>query len=166
MLEFLTSKIAMMIAAIIILVSVLGIFTMIREDGKDLELRDVTDTISKSINNINSINGETNELITFQKGRDGIYLHPEIDGKSYEIILTQKKVMVRQGEEVFIEEFLTPVHLWKPVRNVYNLTEIQDMDEGNPQLNLMSEEDIVIERKLINIQGENGYMTFVYLLRG
>lgn len=166
MLEFLTSKIAMMMAAMIILISVMGIFTMIREDAEDLELRDVTDSISQSINDINSINGDTKELLTFQKGKDGIYLRPEIGGKDYEIILTQKKVMVRQDEEVFIEEFITSIHLWEPVNNVYNMTEIQDMDAGNPQLNFMSGEDFVIERKLINLQGENGYMTFVYLLHG
>lgn len=164
-LEFLTSKMAMMIAAIIILTSVLAVFTMMREDANDLKLRNCADTISSSINSMNSINGETRELITFQKGKEGIYLEPEVDGRGYEIRITRYKVMIKQEDNVFIEQFITAVHLWEPEKTAYDLMEFQDNDDRNPQLNIISKEDIVIERKLINLQGENGYMTFVYRLQ-
>jgi hypothetical protein len=148
MLEFLTSKMAMMI-----------------EDANDLKLRNCADTISSSINSMNSINGETRELITFQKGKEGIYLEPEVDGRGYEIRITRYKVMIKQEDNVFIEQFITAVHLWEPEKTAYDLMEFQDNDDRNPQLNIISKEDIVIERKLINLQGENGYMTFVYRLQ-
>jgi hypothetical protein len=165
-LDFLTSRIAMMVAAVIILTSVLAVFTMIREDGRELELRNTADTISGSINEINSINGETREFITFRKGKEGVYLEPEINGKSYGITLTRNKVMIRQDDIVFIEDLMGSIHLWEPEKTSYDLAEIEEKDRGNPQMNLNAHDDYIIEKKMINLQGENGYMTFVYMLKG
>ncbi len=166
MLEFITSKIAMMMAAIIILTSVLAVFTLIREDANDIQLRNYADTISDIINDINSINGETKEIITFQKGGEGIYLEPEIDGKGYEIKIYQNRVLVRQEDASFIERFIGQVHLWEPERTAYDLNEIQDRDRENHQLKFISGKDLIIDRRLMEKEGENGYMTFVYLIDG
>ncbi len=166
MLEFITSKIAMMMAAIIILTSILAVFTLVREDADDLRLRNHAETISDAISNMNAINGETKEIITFQKGVDGIYLKPEIDGNEYEIKIYQNRVMVRNEDASFIEKFMGQVHLWEPEGTAYDPNEIQDKDKENLQLSFISNEDIVIDRRLIEVEGENGYMTFVYLLNG
>jgi hypothetical protein len=166
MLEFITSKIAMMMAAIIILTSVLAVFTMIREDAEDLKLRNTADSISDTISNINSINGETKEIITFDKDMEGIYLEPEIDGKEYEIKIYQNRVMVRQDDDIFIEKFVGKIHLWEPEDTTYDQNEIQDQDEENHKLSFLSHENLIIDRRLIELEGENGYMTFVYLLHG
>jgi hypothetical protein len=163
-LDLLTSKIAMMVAAIIILTTVLGIFTMQREDAKGLELKNIAEKISNSINSINSINGETQESLTFQKEEEGIFLEPEIDGKGYDIILTQNKVLIRQNDHVFIENFVTPIHVWDPEKTAYNSTQILNKDKENTRLEFTSGEDFVILRKMVELDGEKGYMTFVYLL--
>ena len=47
---------------------------------------------------------------------------------------------------------------------VYNFTYLQNKDEENTKLDFTSGVDFIIHRKLIEIDGEKGYMTFVYLL--
>jgi hypothetical protein len=166
LLDFITSKIVMMIAAIIILTSVLGIFAMQREDAKELELRNITDKISGTVNNINTVLGETKETITFTKGEDGIFLNPKVEGKTYEIIITRYEVIVKQEGKIFLSDFVVNIHLWEPENIAYNLTHLQNKDEENTKLDFTSGEDFIIHRKLIEIDGEKGYTTFVYLSRG
>jgi hypothetical protein len=165
-LELLTSKIAMMVAAIVILTSVLGIFSMQREDTKELELRNITDKITVTINNMNTIMGETKEIITFKEGEDGIFLKPKVDGKTYEITITRYEVIVRQDAKTFLRNFIEDIHLWVPEKTEYNSTQIQDINKENMKLDFISGADFVIQRKLIEIDGEKGYMTFVNLVRG
>ena len=163
MLDFITSKIAMMIAAIIILTSALGIYALQREQTKDLKLNNIADKIAGAIENINTLQGETKVNITFDKGKEGIYIDPTVNGKNYEILISQYKIMITQEERRAISNFVIQIHLWLPLSNAYNLTEIEDIDESNRTLEFLSGEDFKIQRKLVEINGENEYRTFVYM---
>jgi hypothetical protein len=162
LLDFITSKIAMMVAAVVILTSVLGIFAWQREDSKDIELRNIADEISGSINEINSISGETKINITFEKSNDGIYLNPRVDGKAYKIIISQNEVIVRQNERLFLRNFINAVHIWEPDSEAYEKDEIKEKDRKSPEIELKSEENFQIYRKLVNSGEGKEYMTFVY----
>lgn len=166
MLDLLTSKIAMMVAAVVILTSVLGIFSMQMEDAKELELRNVADRISGTMDNMNTVKGETKEAITFEEGEDGVYIKPKVDGKTYEITLTRYEVIVRQEGKTFLRNFIEDIHLWIPEKFAYDSKELQNIDENNWKLNFTSGDGFTIHRKLIEIDGEKSYMTFVYLSQG
>jgi pectate lyase len=161
-LEFVTSKIAMMVAATIILVSVLGIFSMQREDAKDLELRNIADEISGTINEVNAISGETRINMSYEKSIDGIYLDPEVDGKEYEIIITRNEVIVRQKDRMFLRSFIESIHVWKPDSEFYDSIEITQKDNKNAKMELRSGEDFQIFRRLIESEKGKEYMTFIY----
>lgn len=163
MLDFVTSKIAMMIAAIVILTSVIGIYALQRGQTKDLELRNISDKIAEAIGNINNLQGETKINVTFDRGEEGICIEPTVNGKNYEILISQYKVMITQEKRRAISNFVVSIHLWVPLSNAYNTTQIEDNDETNKTLGLVSGEDFKIERKLVEISGENDYRTFVYM---
>ncbi len=163
MLDFITSKMAMMIAAIIILTSALGIYALQREQTKDLELNNIADKIAGAIENINTLQGETKVNVTFDIGKEGIYIDPMVNGKDYEILISQYKIMITQEERRAISNFVIQIHLWPPLSNAYNLTEIEYIDESNRTLEFLSGEDFKIQRKLLEINGENEYRTFVYM---
>ena len=162
-LDFVTSKIAMMIAAIVILTSVIGIYALQREQTKDLELGNIADKIAGAIDNINNLQGETKVNVTFDKGKEGIYIEPTVNGKNYEILISQYKIIITQEKRRSISNFVISIHLWPPLSNAYNLTEIEDIDGMNRTLEFVSGEDFKIERKLVEISGENDYRTFVYM---
>ena len=163
MLDFVTSKIAMMIAAIVILTSVIGIYALQREQTKDLELWNIADKIAGAIDNINNLQGETKVNVTFDIGKEGIYIEPTVNGKNYEILISQYKVIITQEKRRSISNLVISMHLWAPLSNAYNLTQIEDIDEVNRTLEFVSGEDFKIERKLVEISGENEYRTFVYM---
>ena len=163
MLEFVISKMAMMIAAIIILSSVLGIYTLQREQAKDLELRNIADKIADAIDDLNSLQGETKVNVTFERGKEGVYVKPSVKGKNYEIMIAQYKVMISQNHKRSISNLMGPTHSWEPLSNSYTLTQIEEIDGTNRTLELKSGKDFKIERKLIEISGENEYRTFVYV---
>lgn len=163
MLDFITSKMAMMIAAIIILTSALGIYALQREQTKDLELNNIADKIAGAIENINTLQGETKVNVTFDIGKEGIYIDPTVNGKDYEILISQYKIMITQMERRAISNFVTQIHLWPPLSNTYNLTEIENIDDSNRTLEFLSGDDFKIQRKLLEINGENEYRTFVYM---
>lgn len=163
MLEFITSKIAMMIAAIIILTSVIGVYALQREQAKDLELQNIADKITGAIDNVNTIQGETKINVTFDRGEEGVYVKPLVNGKNYEIMITNYKVIITQSSRRATSNFLGSIHLWAPLSYSYNLTQIKDNDKANRTLEFVSGDDFKIERKSMQINGENEYGTFVYI---
>ncbi len=163
MFDLLTSKLAMMIAAIVILTSVLGIFAYQREQAKDLELRNIADKISKAIDEYNTLLGESKVNVTFHREEDGIYVKPKVDGKNYDILITKYKVIISQEARRFYSNFARPIHLWVPKSSAYNQTEIQECDSEFKILQLVSGPNFKIERKLLEISSEREYETFVYV---
>jgi len=163
MLELVTSKIAMMMAAIIILASVLGIYAIQRNQAIELELKNIADKISGTIKNLNDLQGETKVIVAFDEGDGDVYVKPYIDGKRYEIMITSNKVFITQDDRHYISDFTGLIHLWVPLSNTYNQTQIQYLDDENRKLEFESGQDFEIERKFVEIGGEDKYMTFVYL---
>lgn len=153
----------MMIAAIIILTSVLGIYAYQREQAKDLELRNIADKISGAIDEYNTLSGESKVNVTFDRDKDGIYVQPKVDGKSYDILITKYKVIVSQESRRFFSNFVVPIHLWIPQLSSYNQTQIEECDSEFKTLQLVSGDNFKIERKLLKISSEREYETFVYV---
>jgi hypothetical protein len=153
----------MMIAAIVILTSVIGIFAYQREQVKDLELRNIADKISKAIDEYNTLLGESKVNVTFDREEDGIYVQPKVDGKNYDILITKYKVIISQGARRFYSNFAGSIHLWIPQGSSYNHTEIQECDSEFKILQLVSGPNFKIERKLLEVDSEKEYGTFVYV---
>lgn len=163
MFDLLTSKLAMMIAAIVILTSVLGIYAYQREQAKDLELRNIADRISGAIDEYNTLLGESKVNVTFEREEDGIYVQPKVNGENYDILITKYKVIISQEARRFYSNFAGSIHLWIPQSDSYNQTEIEDCDSEFKMLELVSGDTFKIERKLLEIDSEREYGTFVYV---
>jgi hypothetical protein len=153
----------MMIAAIVILTSVLGIFAYQREQAKDLELRNIADKISQAIDDYYTLLGESIVNVTFDREEDGIYIQPIVDGENYDILITKYKVIISQESRRFYSNFAGSIHLWIPQTNSYNQTEIAECDSEYKILELVSGDNFKIERKLLEISNEREYGTFVYV---
>ncbi|UCG68133.1 MAG: hypothetical protein JSV09_09920 [Thermoplasmata archaeon] len=163
MLEIVTSKIAMMIAAMVILTSILAIYALQRDSGQDLEIQNIADKIAGTIDDLNTLSGETIVNLTFKREKEGIYVRPTLEGKSYEIMISRYRVLITQGNRRGISNLIGPVHLWRPLKNSYNQTNFENIDNENKTLELTSGEDFKIQRKLVEVSGENQYLTFIYV---
>jgi hypothetical protein len=163
MMDLITSKLAMMIAAVIILTTVLGVYAVQREQGKDIELMNIAETLCDAVDDLNGIQGETVLNITFDRRTQGRFLEPLVDGKNYEIKITQYEVVISQEGRRYEQDFMAPVHLWKPDSNSFTNSEIEDTDHEHKELSFTSGTDFTLERMRVVVGEELGFFTFVYL---
>ena len=101
--------------------------------------------------------------MTFDINVEGRYLTPLVNGKNYQIVITTREVIVSQDDRHFEEDFMAPIHLWKPEINSFNPSEIESRDLKYGELKFTSGNDFTIERMRIVVGGENKYQTFVYV---
>jgi hypothetical protein len=163
MIDLITSKLAMMVAAMIILTTVLGVYAVQREHGKDLELMNIAETICGAIDDMSAIQGDTVLNITFDLRDEGRYIEPLVNGKNFDIIITTHEVIISQDDRHYELDFMAPIHPWKPERNSFTISEIQESDAEHDELSFSSGNDFTIER-MRSVVGEEGrFLTFVYL---
>ena len=177
MLDFLTSKIGMMIAALVIAGALIGFFTWQKGNFEDIQRKNLTDFIANEIDHTSSLSSNHRFLVTFDANdkEKGKYLDSMIGGENYEIIIRQNQVVVKQkGEIQAVSSIAKEVHLWNPrvLRSmgldVVNNTNLDNIDQGNRSLSIMSGEDFYIESYALNVTTpttpmESVYYTFIYL---
>ena len=78
-------------------------------------------------------------------------------------MITQNRVVITQNEKRVSSSLVCAIHLWHPQSNTYNTSQIQEKDAEYNALEFLSGEDFQIQRKLLEIDKENEYSTFVYL---
>lgn len=164
MLDWLTSKLAMMIAALLLLASVLGFFAA-QLDGIDaIKLQDVSKSIADSIDSVSSSSGSIVINVNYNTTGAGLHLPPTIRGEPYDIEITQDLVMVSLGGTNRVNEFFNSVHIWNPLDYTQlNQTELDYYDALSRTTDeFMSGNDFVIEGRTIDVNGTLEYHTFVY----
>lgn len=162
MIDLIITKLAMMVAAVIILGTVLGVYAIQRDQGKDLELLNIAEAISRAVDDLNSIQGDTILNITFDSDAEGRYLEPMVDGRNYDILITRWAVAVSQDHRWYGEDFIAPVHLWKPEKNSFTSSEIEKSDMEQKELAFTSGIDFTIERMRVVVGEEGRFLTFLY----
>ena len=162
MIDLITSKLAMMVAAVIILTTVLGVYAVQREQGKDLELMNIVETICGAVDDMNGVQGDTILNITFDRGSEGRFLKPLVNGKNYDILITSYEVVISQEDRHYEEDFMAPVHLWQPQSNSFTSSEIEDAGMEQGELSFGSGTDFTIERMRVVVDEEGRFLTLVY----
>ncbi|MFA5772726.1 MAG: hypothetical protein WC974_08370 [Thermoplasmata archaeon] len=167
MLDWFSSKIAMIIAISILIISVVGFFNNENANLNQIELKNVADEISTAISNMANTKAETQLRVTFNKSANGTYMNPTVQGEAYCINLTQDLVVLRCKGFVITSKIASPIHLWNASisdsSKNFSSSEVQKYDSAHPSKQFLSGTDFVILNRLINIDGKDVYFTFVYL---
>jgi DNA repair protein RadC len=165
MLDWLSSKIAMIIAATILIAAVSGYFLLQQRGLERVEVQEVADLIAARINDISSINGETEILMTFDEGKSyrGTLLQRTIAGISYEIEIRRDVVRVSAGDHVVSSRLHERIHVWNP-SDIDSATseDMANADRNSSAIKFNAGNDFIIENRRMII-GEMQYPTFVYL---
>lgn len=165
MLDWLSSKMAMMVAALLIISSIIGFFAWQNKNTQELELQNIADQIANKINELNAIEGSTSIIVTFNDNIHGVHLNTVVDGEMYTINITQNLVIVSQHATLVVEKIIEPIHVWNPDKDVYKSDEMQENDTKSRSQKFSSGTDFMIERKMVTVSGMREYHTFVYLIR-
>ncbi len=115
MIQWLQSKLVLMVAGIILISSVTAVFHYQLESMEREELEDRCRKITRVIDKMDKTNvDEMRQRIVFEEGSEGIYLSPQIRGDPYNIEIQTDFVRVEKDGDSVIERLKANVHLWSP----------------------------------------------------
>jgi len=151
MLEWLSSKMAVAVAALLLLSSATAYFANQRDSIHGLELENVARGIAGFIDAVLDLPGET-EFVAGCDGDVGLLMPKEIGGSPYEINLRRDSVIAVQKGESTVARWTGDLHFWIVFSTVFDSGEIEGLDAEHPSLGLTSCQrfDIAIEEILID----------------
>jgi hypothetical protein len=162
MLEWLTSKVVVSVAALLILVSVGGFFAIQQESMKGSELKNVSNNLAKAINQVSTINSEANLVISFDNEGKGAHLPSSINGERYSVELQRNFIICKMGDKTASSELFSNVHLFAPTgTDLSNTTLLRQKDLDHQSLKIHSSGEILILREQTGPQNAMVFETFI-----
>ena len=161
MIQWLQSKLVLILAGMILVSSVTAVFHYQLESMEREELENLCGKISRVIQKMDRADvEEMRQRITFEQGSEGIYLSPLIRGDPYTIEIRTEFVKIEKDGETAIESLQANVHLWGPgeMNDTHELNEEEKnwRDSQTPSLEIHSEKS---EIELRRIELSNGDVT-------
>lgn len=164
MLEWLTSKIVISVAALVILASVGGFLAVQTQVWEDEELRNVAKEISGTVNDISTIQAETVVFLSFGDDGNGLSVKASIGGDHYDVEVFRDMVRCKQGDRRSASFFYHSIHLYPPsMVDRSNMTAIRSMDLELGKLDTTSTGKMIIMRVLVGDLGSQTFETFLFL---
>ena len=164
MLEWITSKVVVSIAALLILASVSGFFVTEREGWKDAQATNISKEIAKLVNQASTVNSNLTSVIHFGEGDSGINLPSNVDGSSYIITFDRTTVRCELNGRSSISDLYSGVHLYPPTDiDLKNLTQKREHDLDHQTLTTHSSGKIVLMRARTVTSGAPEFETFVFV---
>ncbi|MFO7619435.1 MAG: hypothetical protein R6W91_07285 [Thermoplasmata archaeon] len=160
MLDWLISKIGVLIAIGVLTTFVLGLFAWQHSVIVDGEGQKLADGISGVLDEASSLEAATVLNISF--GRDSSQLPTSIGGKPYSINITADSVIITSGNRIWMSGQVSRVIPQNLSARVYNLTEYESLELGGCTGEHPSNGNFYIERALVDISGEKIYITLAY----
>jgi len=159
MLDWLASKVGVLIAVGVITAFVLGLFAWQHSAMVDREGQGVADSISGILDSIANLDAETKLNISFE---DSGQLPQEIDGESYTVNITGDTVIVRAGNRMWMSGLLTGCIPRNITDRQFNLTEFGELDASGCTGEHASSGSFTAERAAVEVSGKTEYLTLVY----
>lgn len=171
MIDWLYSKVTVVIVVLILIGFFVGFFEWHTTNVALSELQNVVDEVSSDINEINLFEAETSQTITFDRYGEGVHLPTMINSRNYTLNITTDLVLGEWRGTMLASDLTHPgspypnvsiIHLWKPDYDIYTRAEINDLDDTNLYLKIDSGYDFKIDRKMIEVSSQLQYHTFIY----
>jgi hypothetical protein len=162
MLEWITSKVVVSIAALLMLVSVGGFFTIQQDGMKGSELKNVSDNLAKAINQVSTLNSEATLVISFDNEGKGAHLPSSINGERYSVEMQRDLILCKMGGKEAATELLTNVHLFDPTGiDLTNKTMLRQKDILHQSIKISSIGEILVLRERTGSQDAQAFETFI-----
>jgi hypothetical protein len=163
LIEWLSSKVAVAIAVVVIIASVAGYFAMQRDTFSESEVDDVAFSLARWLEAFSMLGGQVQSNVTFTEW-GSLELPAAVDGQTVVVNVTLNSVIVTCGGYIVVEEYSAPVHLWEPVNRTTNVTAIADMDLAHGWTgNVSHPAELTVERKELRVAGQMQLLTFCYV---
>ncbi len=156
MLDYLTSKMVWIIAAVVLTASVMGVFNWQRNAAEEVALDQRAESIAELVNTFSSTSGNIKVSVSFNESVDpNFYFEPTVNGELYALNFSRNGLTLIQGDTAVRKDFVSGVHLLDP----YFLEDEVILNDVTLQKHHLSIEDtFFIESKIIS----EAYHVFIY----
>lgn len=165
--QWLQSKVVMIVAGLILVSSITGVFYWQIDSIKEEELEQRCEKIARVIDRTSDINAEVvRQKITFDEESQGIYISPEVGGDPYSIKIYPDLVMLESDVGTATNPLEVEVHLWGPEdlnrTGTLETSEQRWRDSRTEPLEITTgEEDILLRKLSLSYQGNTSSHVFV-----
>ena len=168
MIDWLYSKIGVMVASLIFLSSFIAIFSAMNESLRDNQASVLADRIAETIDNVYSTQGEVVATISTYESGENMSLPGTIIGEEYGVRIFYDTVWIVRLHDADRPWAFAPLHnhviTCKPVRSGCPGQDISDAEQMSRVVGLLINPiDLFhVERRQVLLSGITSYLTFVY----
>ena len=161
MIDWISTKVAMTLAALILLAGVVAFFLAQQQEARHDALQSIADSAPGIFDEVSRIKGETN--ITISVGPGGTQELPgQAGGERYSLTLYPSYVAAGFDGERAFAVLRRPVHLWEPRAGTYTAARAADLDTRHPSLTISVGGSVIVSRRSLTIDGSPTLETFVF----
>lgn len=159
MIDWLISKLGMLIAIGVVTGFVLALFSWQHGMMVDEQSQRLADDIASKIDSLAGLEAKVRLNMSF--GNEPGQLPLTLDGKDYEINITGNMVIISQGQKQWISHFIEPVICHNLSERQFNLTDYDKLFTSE-FIVFNSSHDFILERGAIDVSGQVKYVSLVY----
>ncbi len=163
MLEWLSTRLSIVFASILLLSSVTSYFAWERDYATTQKLETITRGLASFIDSSLRINGQAEFIISYKDEGD-LVIPTEVGGQSYDLKLMNDAVVLRQEGRTAIGRWSGFLHLWKPEVGSYSSSKIESEDARHSYLDLISGQPFQISLRRIHVDRIEQTHAFAYPL--
>ena len=163
MLDWVMSKIAMSVVAVILILLGVGYIESQRDSLEQLELRNTARGLADLVNELAGTNSNITIIVSPAGEHSSGYLPATIAGKAYTIQIMPQFVAIEQDGVRRTGQFSEIIHPWQPTTTVFTNEDIDRQDTAATPLAFKSGVKVHSKRQMITVDGDHQWHTFVYL---
>jgi len=165
-LDWLSSKVAMSLAALLLLAGVVGFFLAQRDRAVHDALQDIADRAAAYIDTLSESAGELATSISVGSAMDpgavaGMELPALAAGEPYSLTLYHAYIVAGTDGDRAFAVLRTPIHFFEPEARPFTSEEVADLDVVHPSAILGHGGLAVLSRRYITVDGTARLETFV-----
>jgi hypothetical protein len=160
LIEWLTSKIGVLIAIGVVTAFVLGLFSWQHSMAVDNEGQGVADSISAMLDSVGTLEATIRVNVSF--GNSPGQLPEKIGGRPYSINITTDSVIITSERGSWISRPVVHVIPENLTERTYNLTGFAALEYNQCTGEFPSSGNLIVERAMIDVSGETRYITLAY----
>jgi len=162
LIDWVSSKVAMSLAALILLAGVVSFFLAQQEEARHDALQSIANQAAAYIDEISRSPGEIAARISVGPGGT-LELPALAAGQAYALTVYRSYVVAGYDGERAYAALATSIHMWQPRAGNYTASEVAEFDTLHPSLALESEGSAIVSRRSLVIDGSPTLETFVFL---
>ena len=159
MIDWLISKLGMLIAIGVVTGFILGLFSWQHGIMVDKQSQELADDVASMIDGLAGLDASVRLNMSF--GNEPGQLPYTLDGKEYEINITSNMVIISQSRKQWVSHLIEPVICQNISDRQFNLTEYNEFSTAE-FIKFDSNQDFILERAAIDVSGQVKYVTLVY----